>query len=523
MSAEQDLANDIGGFCLDPLGFARYAYPWRETGSELEDSFGPRVWQAEMLETIGKHLRSKKRFTPLLIAVASGHGIGKSANIGQILHWGMSTCDDCRIVVTANTGDQLRTKTIPEVSKWFRMGINAHWFDVGTESIKIADKSHGKTWRTDFLTWSAERPESFAGLHNKGKRVIVVFDEASAIPEIIWQVVEGALTDEDTEIIFIAYGNPTQNTGRFAECFGSRKHRWVTRHIDSRNVEGTNKEQISKWIEDYGEDSDFVRIRVRGEFPRAGSSQFIAGDVVAAARKRDVGDQRKAYKVLSVDVARFGDDQTVIGWKQGLRAQITDKIRGMDTIQVGRQVIMRICEEQPRTCVIDGDGIGGGVVDYVRTYLPEIWKMRGLPMERGQLPKWFHLEEFHGGSTPQDTFMYYNRRAEVWGKMRDWLMTGSIPDDPELEADLTAPEYFHSNKNQIQLERKDDMKSRGVASPDLGDMLAMTFGVTPATKTREEALAEEIEATHNPIERHFKRLTETERREKLKQPLQYWQ
>jgi hypothetical protein len=180
---------------------------------------------------------------------------------------------------------------------------------------------------------------------------------------------------------------------------------------------------------------------------------------------------------------------------------------------------MRIVEERPRSCVIDGDGIGGGVTDYVRTYLPEVWKDR----VKQPLPSWFRLEEFHGGAGPGDQFMYFNRRAEVWGKMRDWLVTGEIPDDAELEADLTGPEYFHSNKNQIQLERKDDMKSRGLASPDCGDMLAMTFGVTPMPKTREEALMEEIAATGDPLERHFKRLAETERREKARQPLAFWE
>ena len=152
MSLEDDLISDIGRFCADPLGYTRYAWPWLEAGNELEESSGPRVWQAEMLDTIGKHLRSADRFKPLRIAVASGHGIGKSANIGQIIQWGMSTCDDCRIIVTANTGDQLKTKTIPEVSKWFRMAINAHWFNVSAESIRVKDAAHEKTWRTDFLT-----------------------------------------------------------------------------------------------------------------------------------------------------------------------------------------------------------------------------------------------------------------------------------------------------------------------------------------------------------------------------------
>ena len=121
--------------------------------------------------------------------------------------------------------------------------------------------------------------------------------------------------------------------------------------------------------------------------------------------------------------------------------------------------------------------------------------------------------------------MYFNRRAEVWGMMRDWLETGSIPNDPELDGDLTGPTYMFSAKNQIQLEKKEDMKKRGLASPDIGDMLAMTFSVTPVMKTREEALAEEIERVQlvDPTEAHFMRLAETDRRQKAKQPLAYWE
>jgi hypothetical protein len=515
-NAERLLCNDIGRFVLDPLGFTRYAFPWN-SGPLLGQSI--RKFQEEVLGQIRDHLAGPNRFQPLQLAICSGHGIGKSALIAFILNWAMSTCDDCRGIITAGKEEQMATKTWPEVSKWFNLALNRHWWEVTATKIHIKEARHRDSWRIDRVTWSKENVDTFAGLHNQGKRIIVIFDESSTIDDRIWEVTEGALTDEKTEIIWLAFGNPTQNTGRFRECFGKFKHRWVQKQIDSRTVEGTNKELYAKWVSDWGEDSDFVRIRVRGEFPRAGSSQFIAGDVVAAARKRDVGDQSKAYKILSVDVARFGDDQTIIGYRQGLRARTLDKIRGWDTIQVGRQVIMRIIEELPRSCVIDGDGIGGGVTDYVRTYLPQVWKERF----NADLPSWFRLEEFHGGSTPVDGFMYFNRRAEVWGNMRDWLVTGQIPDDAELEADLTGPEYFHSNKNQIQLEKKDDMKSRGLSSPDCGDMLAMTFGVTPALKTREEALAEEIAATGDPLERHFKRLQETERREKARQPLAFWE
>ncbi len=510
----------IVGFKRDPLAFVKYVYPWGM--GELESfTDGPHQWQRDILTDISVHLNGKNRFMPLLLAVASGHGIGKSALIGWIVNWGMSTCVDCKVIVTAGTGKQLDTKTWPEITKWFRLGLNKDWFECKTESIRANDRQHEKSWRADAITWSEHNTEPFAGAHNRGKRIIIIYDEASGIADKIWEVTSGALTDEDTEIIWVAFGNPTQNQGRFRECFGKFKTRWVQRQIDSRNVPGTNKELFRQWVEDYGEDSDYVRVRVRGEFPRAGATQFIAGDVVAGARQRDVGDQSKAYKIISVDVARFGDDQTVIGCRQGLKVEILKKLRGQDNVQVGMQVINFICNERARACVIDGDGLGGGVVDYVSTFLAERWKA----WHKEELPKWFKLEEFHGGMPAGDTFMYFNRRAEMWGKMRDWLETGSIPNDPEMDDHLTGLWYGMSNKNQIQLEKKEDMKKRGLSSPDCGDMLAMSFAVDPSPKTREEALLEQIQKVeqYDPTEAHFMRLAETERRKKASAPMQYWE
>jgi hypothetical protein len=460
---ESELTGIIARFTHDPLGYARHAFAWGE--GELQSSTGPRAWQSGILRNIGDHLSDQStRFQPLQIAVASGHGIGKSALIGTIIAWAESTCEDCRVVLTANTDTQLRTKTWPEVSKWFRLAINSHWWTVNATSIISKEKGHERIWRADAIPWSENNTEAFAGLHNKGKRIVVIFDEASAIADKIWEVTEGALTDEDTEIIWLAFGNPTQNTGRFRECFGKFKHRWKTFQIDSRTVEGTNKQQLDKWIEDYGEDSDFARIRVRGEFPRAGSSQFIASDKVAEARKYKAEAYDSLPKILSVDVARFGDDQSVIGCRQGRKFRVLARLRGLNTVQVAERVIEFIEQEKPNGVVVDGDGIGAGVVDQLS--------------HRGYAKGLF---EFHGGHTPNDPVMYFNKRAEVWGAMRDWINAGAeIPDDPELEQDLTGPQYYFSNKNQIQLEKKDDMKARGLSSPDTGDCLAMTFGVKVA-------------------------------------------
>ena len=433
---EQQLVDDLYSFRFDPLKCVLYSFPWGE--GELADSEGPRQWQREKLEALRDHLTNQAtRYIPYLEAVASGHGIGKSAEVAFIIHWALSCWEDARIVVTANTGDQLQTKTVPESKKWFRRAINAHWFEPRSETIKVKDAQHKDTWRADFVTWSIEKTEAFAGLHNEGKIIVLIFDESSAIPDKIWEVAQGALTDEKTIIIWLAYGNPTKNTGSFRECFGRFAHRWKTRQIDSRTVEGTNKEQIEKWIEDYGEDSDFVRVRVRGEFPRAGSTQFIPSDVVAEARKAHYDVPPILPKIAACDVARFGDDQSVIGDRQGRRGRIHKRFRGLDVVQLSDRCIEYIDLEKPDAFVIDGDGIGAGVYDYLN--------------HRGYGRKTL-LVEFHGGAKPNDAAKYFNKRAEVWGEMRDWLVAGvQIPDDPELDTELTSIEYGFSPKCAIQL------------------------------------------------------------------------
>jgi hypothetical protein len=459
--AELELLDDICRFITerDPLGYIKYIMPWGE--GDLAGVEGPRVWQADILTTIGDHLRNPEtRFQPLLISVASGKGIGKSALVGMVSQWGMTVCEDCKIVLTANTEPQLRTKTWPEVNKWFNLALNSHWFNQEAETISIKDNNRKRLWRMDRIAWSENNPEAFAGLHNLGKMIIVIFDEASRIADKIWEVTDGALTDENTVIIWLAFGNPTRNTGRFKECFGRLKHRWKTYQIDSRTVEGTNKEQIAKEVEDYGgEEEDHVKIWVRGLFPSQSSRQFIPSDLVTAARKYKALGYEKLPKILSVDVARFGDDQTVIGIRQGRKAILLKKYHGLDTVQVAERTIDFILSEKPNAVVVDGDGLGAGVVDQL--------KSRG-----------FRCFEFHGAEKANKSEKYFNRRAEIWGLMRDWLREGAeIPDLQELEDDLIGPEYLTSNKGQILLERKKDMKRRGLASPDLGDMLAMSFAV----------------------------------------------
>lgn len=331
MTAEQEMTADIGSFAADPYGFAMYAYPWGEM--DLKEVQGPREWQGKVMQAVGSHLSNPEtRFQPCQIAVASGHGIGKSALVSMLIDWAMSTCVDCRVIVTANTKNQLDTKTGPEVRTWFNRSINAHWWEITATKIRAKETNHEAIWRTDFIPWSETNTQAFAGTHNKGKRILIIEDEASEIADIISEVIQGALTDEGTEIIWCKFGNPTRNTGAFRECFGKFRHRWKTFQIDSRTVDGTNKALLAKWIEDYGEDSDYVRVRVRGEFPRIGISQYIPGDAVAAARLHKAEGYEGLPKILAVDVARQGEDESVIGIRQGRRFRILERMRIPDLV-----------------------------------------------------------------------------------------------------------------------------------------------------------------------------------------------
>lgn len=455
---EAELIEEVALTCRDPLAFAQRMYPWGEKG--LATSQGPRKWQADVLSIIRDHLESPQWKRPCKVAVASGKGIGKSALVSMIINWSMSTCDDCKVVVTANTGTQLATKTVPEVTKWTNLSFNSHWWETKATSISSKQEKHDKTWRTDFIPWSKENMEAFSGLHNKDKRMVIIFDEASGIHDTIWDNTQGTLTDDNTEMLWIAFGNPTRTSGRFRECFGSNSSDWHTLQIDARNVEGTGHEELDRVVQTKGEDSYYVRIWIRGEFPLVGESQFISPADVQAARDNTAEGFEGLQKIMACDVARQGADKSVIGYRQGRKAVILEKMWGKDTAFVGERLIHWMGIEKPAAVVIDGDGLGAGTVDHL--------KYRGFTDG---------IFEFHGGTSANEAHKYVNRRTEVWGKMRDWMPYADIPDDPQLATDLTAPMYDYSPKGQICLERKESIKERGYDSPDCGDMLAMTFHV----------------------------------------------
>lgn len=459
MNENDQIIEDIASFTDDPLGFVYYSYPWGENETELNDVERPRKWQEEFFRDLGEHLQNPDtRFEPFLYSVASGHGVGKSALIGMLINWGLSTCEDCKVVLTSNTETQLRTKTMPEVSKWFRLSINNDWWIVTATSVFTKDKKHQKTWRADAVPWSKTNTEAFAGLHNKKKRIILIFDEASAIDDKVWEVAEGALTDEETEIIWIAFGNPTRNTGRFRECFRKYKHRWHNKQIDSREVEGTNKDQIQKWIDDHGLNSDFVKVRVRGIFPAQSFKQFISTNDADEALQRELKPEQYNFapKILTLDPAWEGDDECAFGLRQGNHFQILDTIPKNDNDLEMAAYLARLEDEHEVDAVFLDAGYGTGIYSAGKT-MKRDWKL-----------VWF------GGKSSDKGCM--NKRAEMWRDCRNWLKEGgSIPNDPILHQELISPETVPRGDGKIQIESKKDMKSRGIPSPNRADALVLSF------------------------------------------------
>lgn len=466
---------DLAADChFDPLAWAVAAWDWGR--GALAGATGPRAWQSDIFAAIRDHLADPAtRYDPLQISVASGHGVGKSAFFGMLSNWAMSCWTDAMIVTTANTDTQMRTKTAPEIGKWYKSSLTAHWFDVQATSIKSRAKDRGEKWRQDFVPWSEHNTEAFAGLHNVGKIIILEFDEASKIHDKVWEVAEGALTDEGTVIIWIVFGNPTQNSGRFRECFRRFKHRWVRRQIDSRTVEGVNLRKIAEWEKDYGVDSDFFKVRVRGEFPSQSAMQFISETDADAARSRHLRREQYAFApiIIGVDPAWTGDDKLEIMLRQGLYSKSIATVARNDNDVHIANLIARLENEHRADAVFVDAGYGTGIVS------------AGQVMGRTWRLIWFSGKPIDPG--------YLNKRAEMWGVMKRWLKDGGTidPTDADLYQDLTGPETVARLDGKIQLEAKEDMKSRGLPSPNRGDALALTFA-EPVVKRPPGALAGEM-------------------------------
>jgi len=279
----------------DPLAFVLFTFPWGQKGTPLEHFTGPRKWQREVLRDIAQHIKEnngKIDFNTLRLAVASGRGIGKSALVSWIVLWFMSTRVGGTGIVSANSESQLRSVTWAEITKWLSMSINSYWWEISATRVAPAKwlaelverdlKKGTRYWSLEGRLWSAENPDAFAGVHNYDG-VMLVFDEASGIDDSIWGVSSGFFTENTPNRFWLAFSNPRRNSGYFYECFNAKRDFWVTKQIDARTVEGTDKNVYEQIIAEYGADSYQAHVEVFGSFPSEGDDQFIPSLVVDEA------------------------------------------------------------------------------------------------------------------------------------------------------------------------------------------------------------------------------------------------
>ena len=474
---EQQLINKILTFKDDPLGFVVYAFPWGKPGTPLEHHKGPRQWQRDALNDMQKHILENRRkrsldITPELMKMArsSGRGIGKSAFLAWIALWLFSTLPSSTVVVSANTEQQLKSTTFPEIRKWATMSINSRWFEHNIMSLQPAQwlvqalkETTGYDdayWYIQARLWSEEAPDAYAGVHSQ-MGMAVLFDEASGIPGCIWPVAQGYFTDKTIHRFWIAISNPRNPSGEFFECFHGNRDQWNHATIDGRSVEENDPSLYNNIIQQYGEDSDQARVEVYGQFPKQGDENFMSRGEIEDAIEREIFPDPGAPLLMGVDPARMGNDKAVIRFRQGRDARtIEPMVFGKcSTAEMAEHVCTAISKYQPDGVFIEGDGVGGPVIELVR--------------QAG-----FKVNEVLVSKTAHDPTMYYLHRTEVWGRMRDWIHTACLPNEPGLISDLSVMRYAINLKGQIALWPKEKMRREGFASPDYADALAMTFSKT---------------------------------------------
>lgn len=464
----------------DPEAFVLLVFPWGQKGTPLEHFKGPRLWQRKVLRHIAAHIAKNKEATAydvLRMATASGRGIGKSALVSWLILWMLSTRIGSTTIVSANSEAQLRSVTWAEITKWAALLMNSHWFEISATRVMPAKwiaelverdlKVGTRYWAVEGRLWSEENPDSYAGVHNQAG-VMVIFDEASGIPDAIWAVTAGFFTENTPNRFWCAFSNPRRNQGYFFEAFHGKRAFWFTQNIDAREVEDTDKGVYEQIIAEYGADSTQAKVEVYGQFPTDGDDQFIPPSIVDAAMSRERYQDQTAPIVIGVDPARSGADSTVIAVRQGRDLVAVRRYQGEDTMATVGRVIDAIEEWKPALVVLDEGGLGYGILDRL--------KEQRYKVVRGVNFSW-------KSKTPQ---MYANKRAELWGTMREWLQSASIPHDRQLKSDLIGPNQKPNSTGSIQLESKKDMKARGLASPDAADALACTFAFPVAH--REERL-----------------------------------
>lgn len=413
--------------------------------------------QQEALITVAARYESR-------VACKSATGTGKTTTLAILIFHQLCTQPDCKIIATSPSAGQLERGLRSELEKIHNLMEPdfKDLFELMSDVIYVKGKK--KTQFCSLVTGSASNKESLAGVH--ADKVLIVVDEASAISEEIYDTLVGNLTTAGSSLVQTS--NPVRSSGPFYNLWANPENMKIWTLLTFTAFDAPRV--ADSWIElvkaEYGDDSDFYRMRVLGEFPKASSESFIrTADAEEAIKHISLPGEYKHFpKVMGVDVARFGDDATVFVLRQGPKILDIEKIRGLDTMEVSARVVEYYHLHQPSTIYIDAIGIGAGVFDRCKEL---------------KLP----VVDVIVSSKPNDPKRYSNLRSELWGLMREWLKNGAdIPNDLELKNQLISMQYGYNSKMQIQLMSKRDLKKKlGLESPDIPDAISLTMAASTFT------------------------------------------
>ena len=464
---ERELHEDCASYYADPLGFVLGMYPWPVKGQS-----GPDQWQADALTWIGQQVRARGfhglAVEPIRFGTSTGHGVGKTAFFAWITIWLMSTRRDAVGTITANTSDQLQTKTWAAVREWTARCATAHWFEINSAIMYRRGKPENRaTWMCHPLTCDEHNAEAFQGQHSLDSTSFYIFDEASGIPAGIWTAAEGGLSTGEP-MIFVG-GNATRNSGEFHRvCFGSGVERWTPRIIDARTCRLPSKPLIAQWLQDYGgEDSDFFRVRVRGLPPRASELQYIDQDRLWAAQQRAtpvvLGDEPL---IAGVDVSGGGSAWNVVRFRRGFDA------RSIPPIRIPGEATRKTRD----TFVAVLAGLLADQTPRGKVAMMFVDSAYGAPyVERLHTMGYRNVEEVNAGATSPDDHQL-NMRAHMWYLGKEWLRNGAIlASDVILAQDLAAPGQHLNAKNQLVIESKESIRDHGGPGLHDADAHMLTF------------------------------------------------
>ncbi|TKI72633.1 terminase B [Lysinibacillus mangiferihumi] len=437
---------------------------WDDPVAFVQDilQVNPDEWQSETLAALA---------TKPKVSVRSGQGVGKTALEAWSVIWFLCCRPNPKVICTAPTKQQLHDVLWAEIAKWLE-GTLVNNFLKWTKT-KVYMIGNEERWFATART--ATKPENIQGFHEDF--MLFVVDEASGVADSIMEAILGTLSGAENKLLMC--GNPTRTSGVFYDSHHRDRIDYQTLKVSSYDSKRTNKDNIASLLRKYGRDSDVARVRIFGEFPKGEPDAFISLFEVEKATRRvvyvdDDGNLDIPYSAvlsIGVDVARFGSDETTIFARIGKKVLGFERFQGQDTMKTAGEAIkkarelMREYSKLHCTINVDDDGVGGGVTD----------RLNEVVLEEGYN---ITINRCSNGARANNSESYDDWGTESWAVIKELLEDIEIPNDDELIAQLTSRKYRVTSKGKIKLERKEDMKRRGLPSPDRADGLALAFANT---------------------------------------------